>query len=393
MRRPLDRKLLRSVSFAFCLCVILVGTDARAQGQDKCDPEATLTLATEEFNAGHFFGLPDLLKPCLEKRGFTKEQEVRAYQLLTQTYLIMEDPLAAEASYLNLLKANPEYVSNPDRDPIDVVYLSQKFTATPIFSWFASVGSNVTLPRVIGSNISHEGSQQNYYVRPRWNLGGGIIWNYNDNLTAELGLHVVNSSYRYVEDKMYTYDELTVNETQYTLKTPLSVKYTFIRKKGISPYAYAGLSSRFLLSAKQDFLLLNRTPTLDGNEVVTGFAESREEGEQTISYKRDFFNPSFHVGTGFRWKYKLDYFFVDLKYSFGMNNVVNEETFIRDLTRPGSDEFAFRVGYVDDYFRLDQAFISVGYIKPLYKPRKLKRARSSKGVLRDVKKESDEENQ
>lgn len=393
MCRTIDRRLLRSTSSVICLFVMFIGIQLRVQAQDKCDPEVTLTLATEEFNAGHFIGIPAILKPCMDKKAFTNEQQVRAFQLLTQTYLILEDPQAAEESYLNLLKANPEYVSNPDRDPIDVVYLSRKFTATPIFSWFGVAGGNVTIPRVIRTNVSHDGSDQHYQVRPRWNLGGGIIWNYNDNLTAELGLNILNSSYRYYEDNIYVYDNLTVNETQYSVQTPLSVKYTFIRRKGISPYAYAGVSTNLLLSARQEFFFLNRTPILGGNDEITGYAESREEGEQDINFKRMFFNQSFHMGTGFRWKYKLDYFFVDLKYSFGRNNVVNEETFIRDNSRPESDAFAYKVGYVDDYFRLDQAFISVGYIKPLYKPRKLKRARSTKGVMKDVKKEEHAENQ
>lgn len=390
MRRPIDRRLLRSASFAVCLCWMIVGSSVKSVAQDKCDPEVTLTLATEEFNAGHFYGLPAILQPCLEKKAFTNEQLVRAYQLLTQTYLILEDPAAAEESYLNLLKANPEYVSNPDRDPIDVVYLSKKFTATPIFSWFVNVGGNVTVPRVIRTNVSHEGSEQHYYLRPRWNLGGGICWNYNDRITAELGLNLVNSSFRYYEDKIYAYDNLTVKETQLAIQTPLSIKYTFV-KQGLSPYGYAGISTSLLLAANQNLLLLNRTPILTGNE-INGFEESREEADQKITFKRDLVNRSFHVGAGFRWKYKLDYLFVDVKYSFGMNNVVNEKTFVRDSSVPSSDSPAFTVGYVDDYFRLDQAFISVGYIKPLYKPRKLKRART-RSVLRDVKDESNEATQ
>lgn len=388
MCRPIDRRLLRSTSFAICLSMLFFGGSLRILAQEKCDPETTLTQATDEFNAGHFFGLPDLLKPCLNNGKFTKEQLVRAYQLLTQTYLILEDAPSAEESYLNLLKANPEYVSNPDRDPIDVVYLSKKFTATPIFSWYGNVGGNVAIPRVIRSNISHEGSRQQYYIRPRWQLGGGIIWNYNDRITAEVGLNVVNTSFRYYEDKIYTYDNLTVKEAQYTIQLPLSVKYTYMRN-GISPYGYAGVSAGMLLTANQNFLFLNRTPTITSNE-ITGFQESREEGDQNVSFKRDFINRSFHIGTGIRWKYKLDYFFVDLKYSFGLNNIVNEQTLIRDNSISASDEFVYKVGYVDDYFRLDQAFISVGYIKPLYKPRKLKRARSTRGVLKDVKKDKDE---
>jgi hypothetical protein len=42
--------------------------------------------------------------------------------------------------------------------------------------------------------------------------------------------------------------------------------------------------------------------------------------------------------------------------------------------------------YVDDDFRLDNVSISVGYIHPLYKPRKLKKART-RSVFRFIKKQ------
>jgi hypothetical protein len=48
-----------------------------------------------------------------------------------------------------------------------------------------------------------------------------------------------------------------------------------------------------------------------------------------------------------------------------------------------------RYGLVDDYFRLDNLALSVGYVHPLYKPRKLKKART-KGLLRFIKRTDDE---
>ncbi len=384
MRRLIDRRLLKSLWLTVSLLAMLAIPSLHAQ--DKCDPEVTLTLANDEFNAGHFYGLEAILKPCLETNTFTKEQRVRAYQLLTQTYLILENPLAAEDSYLKLLEANPEYVSSPDRDPIDVVYLSKKFTATPIFSWFAHAAGNVTMPRVITDHNVTPGSRQQYSIRPRWALGGGIIWNYNDRLTAELGLDFVNTSYGYFQDKIFTDDNLTMTEDQLALHMPLSVKYTYIRK-GLSPYAYAGLSGSALLSANQNFLVVDRTP---GETADEGFAEQTTELDIDVAFRRDVINRAAHVGAGFRWKYKLDYLFVDVRYSFGLNNVVRQDRLIRDYAVVGSDEPTFAAGYVDDFFRLDQAMISVGYIKPLYKPRKLKRARSTRGVLKDVKEQDND---
>jgi hypothetical protein len=384
MRWFIDRRLLVTRWLAISMCFMLLLTTAFAQ--DKCDPESTLTLATDEFNAGHFYGLESILKPCISNKTFTREQLVRAYQLLTQTYLILENSAAAEESYLSLLSANPEYVSNPDRDPIDIVYLSKKFTATPIFSWFAHVSGNISVPRVIDDHEINVGSNQKYTIIPRWSAGGGIIWNYNDRLTAELGLNFSSNAFGYYEDNIFIDDNLTMTENQLSLQMPLSIKYTYIRQ-GVSPYGYAGLSGSLLLSSNQSFLLIDKTPGATASEGL----EQSSEIELNNRFRRDAINRAAHIGAGFRWKYKLDYLFVDVRYSFGLNNIVKDNNLIRDK----NDIFptsvpALKAGYVDDYFRLDQAMITIGYIKPIYKPRKLKRARTTRGILKDVKNQSNE---
>lgn len=380
----INKRLLAKQLLMISILGMLVITKGLAQ--DKCDPEITLTLATEEFNAGHFYGIEGILKPCVSNRTFTKEQLVRAYQLLTQTYLILENPTAAEESYLNLLGANPEYICNPERDPIDVVYLSKKFTATPIFSWFVHASGNSSIPRIIKDHQINVGSRQQYSLKPRWSAGGGIIWNYNDRLTAELGLDFSSNAFGFYEDQIFTDDHLTMTESQLSLQMPLSIKYTHVRE-GISPYVYTGLSGSLLLSSNQSFLFVDRTPGATAGEGL----EQSSELELNNKFRRDVFNRAAHVGAGFRWKYKLDYLFVDVRYSFGLNNIVRNDNLVRDR----SDIFttsvsALKVGYVDDYFRLDQAMVTIGYIKPLYKPRKLKRARTTKGVLKDVKNQGNE---
>src|SRR5271154_2886847 len=103
-------------------------------GAQSTECEQTLNQATSEFTSGHFYEIPGLLKPCLDRNDFTNEQRVRAYLLLCQAYLIVDDPIAAEDSYLKLLKADPEYVATKEKDPIEIVYLSSKFTSTPIFT-------------------------------------------------------------------------------------------------------------------------------------------------------------------------------------------------------------------------------------------------------------------
>src|SRR3954470_14125817 len=90
------------------------------------DCEITISRALDEFNAGHFYIIPSVLEPCLNQ--FTTEQRQRAYLLLTQTYLLLDDPIGAKQSYLSVLKANPEFLTDTAVHSIDVIYLSKRFT-------------------------------------------------------------------------------------------------------------------------------------------------------------------------------------------------------------------------------------------------------------------------
>ena len=164
------------VILLFCVSISL-------HAQDEC--ELVLTRATEEFNAGHLYGIPGMLNDCLNKNQ-NDEWRQRAYLLLTETYLLLEDPLGAENSYLNILHANPEFVADAKRDPIDLVYLSKKFTATPLFAFYAMVGPNTSPMRVIhdvkigGESATH----QTYKLRLGWQAVVGADYNYTDRITV-----------------------------------------------------------------------------------------------------------------------------------------------------------------------------------------------------------------
>ena len=53
----------------------------------------------------------------------------------------------------------------------------------------------------------------------------------------------------------------------------------------------------------------------------------------------------------------------------GLNNIVNKTGHFQN------DELVFRYAYVDDYKTLNNFVLSVGYVKPFYKPRKKRKYR------------------
>ena len=59
-----------------------------------------------------------------------------------------------------------------------------------------------------------------------------------------------------------------------------------------------------------------------------------------------------------------------------------------DTSDPKIKELRFRYGSVEDDFRLNSLSFSVGYVRPLYKPRKIVK-KSMKGILRNLFKKDD----
>jgi len=362
-----------------CFLLLLTFATRPLLAQDEC--ELTLNHAQEEFNAGHLSGIPGLLRECLEKNQ-NSEWRQRAYLLLSETYLLLEDPLGAEQSYLNVLRANPEFLPDQSRDPIDLVYLSRKFTANPIFSFWASAGPNVTPVRVIHDvRIGGEpGTRETYSLKLGYQAEAGFEYHYDDNISAALGLSFASTVFKHTTHNLFgpNKDIVEMTDRQTWASIPLSIRYSDNVGR-IRPFGYLGYSFRRLLSDNVNIKLFNRDDHLEGETVVI---TSNDKQSPTLNFKnkRESLNQSLFIGGGIKYKYKLDYFFVDVRYALGFKNVVNPDRRYDDIT--------YRWTYVDDDFRLDNLSISIGYIHPFYKARKLKHART-RSVLRKIKKDND----
>jgi opacity protein-like surface antigen len=342
---------------------LLVAMHSLAQNT-RMDCEQTLSMATEEFNSGRFYGIPAMLKPCID-RGFGREQRQRAYLLLAQTYLILDDPISAENSYLEILRANPEFEADTALHPIDFVYLSKKFTADPIFSVFFKVGSNTSPVRVIhtinpwGGEISND-----YKLRLGLQFGGGVDWNITREVALTGEFNVLTASYRKNQTRA-NQDELQYIGNQFWMMLPVSVKYSDT-KGNLRPYGYSGVSFQWLVSERGRLTSIKTDAVNDGSPQ----SNTRESPTLKLTEFRNKVNYSFFVGGGVRYKRGLDYFFADLRYSFGLTNIVGPSSTYGSQTP--MDEY----GHADDFFRTDNLALSVGYVYPLYNPRKLKKART-----------------
>ncbi|HEX5168599.1 MAG TPA: porin family protein [Cyclobacteriaceae bacterium] len=382
--------MLGRLLFFFTIAV-LAGSIITYGQIDDC--EIKLNQATEELNAGHFHGIDSLLTPCL-KNGFSREQRQRAYLLLTQVYLLLDNSESAKESYLQLLRANPEFKTDESRDPIDVVYLSKKFTASPIFSLFARAGGNTSIISVIKSiSITGEPISTKYSLKAGWTVAVGGDWNFHPNISLSSELQYSFTTYRREQKNLWSTSITLLDERQTWLNVPLLVKYSFTPEKKIVPYVYGGFALGFLFKSSANPTLIDRESSDDESETPS------RSPNVNYGFKRNSINESVVLGGGARYKWGLHYLFVDLRYSFGLTNLLKYSGSVYDYTLGGgTDSYldnataplqssgtpVMRQASTDDFFKMDNLYFTIGYQHQLYNPRELKKART-RSVFKKIK--------
>ena len=360
----------------------------RCGGAQTMDCEQTIAYATDEFNAGHFYSVPGILNDCLN--SFSREQKQRAFLLLTQTYLLLDDPIGAQKSFLEILSANPEFIADEQLHAIDIVYLSKRFTATPKFSWFVGGGSNVSPVSVILDLDAMADEREKYTFLPGYNFGIGGEYSYDDNIKFRAELNYLHTAYKSQTSNHFQHDSKIFKDRQSWLNVPLYVSYAD-NIGPYRPYVYAGYSYSRLFGDRAVIALQKVTIQNEGSEDEERETFTRESPDFDFKLRRNEFNHSLIFGGGVKYKVGLDFVFAELRYSAGLKNIVKPDNLYGNHTfdqTSGEWILSFspiaEYAHVDDYLRLDNLSITFGFLRPLYKPRELKRART-KGVLRRMK--------
>ncbi len=362
--------------YRFLLAVVVVFSSISFSIGQSSECEATLNQATQEFSVGHFYGIPSLLAPCLNK--LTKEQSVKAYLLLTQVYLVIDDPIAAEASYLKLLRADPEYIATEEKDPIDLVYLSKGFTTRPIITPHGFAGLNGSIARTIASiNSDPVPIVAKQSMGLGFQFGAGLDWNIDDHFSFCVDFSFNTKAYKSIRNGISVRDEQSLTESQTWIDVPLYLRYS--RKFGkFDPYVYTGYAFNSLFGANGEVVFASNS--------AVGSSET-SEGTIPLLYKRNKSNNSLVFGLGSSYKLGKNFITVDLRYMNGLTNLTNIENNYYDAA--GSSTLSnsiTRYRLTGDIFKLDNFAVSFGFRYPLYKPRKLNKGGKQFEGLKFLKK-------
>ena len=246
------------ISLKYALVCLIVFAISMQMASAQCT--ISLNKAEDEYDKGRLLDIPSRLKFCLERNGFSKEEKIRAYKLLTKVYIFSDQEGKAEESLVKLLKADPEHKLDDLFDPAELFYLYEKFRVEPIFRTSLRMGGNLTLPNVFESFSAFSQpldagltATRDYSDQLGFYLEGAIERHIVKGIEVGLGVQYSQTSLDIQETFLGTDILFNINESQRWLKFPVFGRYNFFyegdKKKKFIAYVEAGGVFNYLLQA------------------------------------------------------------------------------------------------------------------------------------------------
>ncbi len=339
------RRILLLVYIVFCSLSALQAQSGTCTEQ--------LRITQRSFDDGLLDDIPMLLADCM-KNGFTKEEKANAYKLLIQTYLFSEEIAKADEVMIQFLSEFPSYVLATN-DPKEFINLYGTYRTEPIFKLEVLAGLSFCMPLI----VQYYGISDLKTKLPVYQSKTGFAFevNYINNLLQDfnysVGVSFTLSNLGYTNNP-YDYSTVTAAYSNMYLGLPLALRYNYTYGKFIL-FTKAGIEPVYLIKSSVD---LDRTDKIIGREPITGIENL------TDSHKRMDLRPFLSVGT--KLPVGRDQIMISAGYKFSAMSQLDP------LKRYSNLAIADKYFFVEDDMLLNQTFISVSYIRPIYKPRKIK---------------------
>ncbi len=326
----------------------------------------TLRLVQSTYEQGRLHELETLMSACL-KSGFDDQQKVQAYRYLTLAYIYLEEPEKADAAMLDLLNSDHFFKPNDAVDPAEFIALYRKFRVNPLFRYGFKIGPTATMPAIQETFYVGSSAQGNGKFAPKVGFSLGLAFEkdfpgFIKNFSIAPEIVFVTRSYS------YSNPTLTINDNenaptpevfsqnanllkQSWLDLNLLVQYKLSESK-FNPYVSIGPGISYLLTSSNNI----------ATQVVNQGAITGKAIDTKTSYNPLAYSAIISVGS----KIRLGGFYLtgDLRYQYGLNNVVN--------TSSRSNPIAlFDYGYVPPNYRQNNLTINLGLVIPYFSPKKL----------------------
>ncbi len=315
-----------------------------------------LVDAQEVFTRGKIELVPQLLEPCL-KHG-NRGERTSAYRLLTLCHLYYNDINKATKSMTMMLRTSPEYKIQ-DIDPSEFVHLYNTFRSNPFVILGVKTGlsyGNVYQHKNF-NDVNSLGYIGSYSVVSSFGVGASAEFMLHDNYSIVMECFYSNTSYN-LKRELLDYANLTVSETNNSVRLPVLLQWNILKKSDIVPYINLGATLDFLLSAKSEVSRVDNIENYPKREIVLGSAVD-------VTNNRNFFNTAITAGAGVRIKNVIGngYLSFDVRYNrYLAYNIDNNK-------RVGADFLVYNYMHTDNPLKFQNYKFLIGYKLPIYRPR------------------------
>lgn len=343
------------------LLLALAGTYFQSQGQATSCAQ-TLRLARSTYEQGRLHELESILGPCLSS-GFTTEEQVEAYKLLTLTYIYLEEPKKADETMRKVLETDHFFQINPEIDPAEFVALYKTFRTEPVYSLGAKFGPALILPSVLTNYYTASDAAGSGEYSPGIGIQAGVTFEMKVFKKFSIAPELMFAPRQFSkENSLFSTDSLgsVGGQTEAVYKQTwidlnAVVQYEIGRNKDGTFITYAGLGPAVSLSLKQN-LQLNTTG-------LSGSAVSGADVNVKDSFEQFFYSITALIGA----KLRIGGIYVhgELRYQHGLSNVVNADS---------RTNLEVTLDYAAQHndVRLNTITGALGVSMPIFKPAKLK---------------------
>lgn len=347
--------------------LILIAFSSAVSSQEGCS--FILEEAQEMFNAGLIESVPEKLAGCIES-GLRAEEKIQAYKLVILSYLYDDNYEEADVTMLRFLSDFPSY-EPVATDPMEFLKLKENYDTRPVLLIGGSFGINFSFPYVpdAGRMGTHD-----FVNHPGGYVPGGAGINVSFRLDKRIGQGLflsgeflsMSGRYEYSlnnesDDVGFTGDItdfsiIEYKEVQNRMALPVGLSYVFA-EGDFKPFVAVGISPGMLIAATAD-------GTRDYSTTGTFRYNPVSVVNEDVLPARKIFSLMTYAGVGFSYKLGPGELFLDARYYLNLQNQVRANGRF-------DGRMAWDILYVSDNFSLNSLAFSVGYLFPVYNPKKI----------------------
>jgi Outer membrane protein beta-barrel domain len=332
---------------------IFLSSDIFSQETGTCAEK--LKNAQSYFEKGQVTEVPALLMDCL-KSGFIKEEELSAYKLLIQTFLLNDKLGQADSTMFEFLRKNPEYQLSPT-DHSSFGYLFNSFRVKQVVQFSIHAGTSVPFLTFVTPNLTAGENSTSTYKSNAANLFFSLETKFKLTSRIKVGFEIGYSQLSFTNNVQYMgFAVINYSETQQRIEIPVTITYDFANFGKFTPYGRFGAGAAYNLSTSAT---ASYTPD-DKNNPNNRTGESLDRKDSRIPI--DLFG---QIGAGIKFKIPRGYLFAEVRSNFG----VFDQLVMNGKTVPVLEYYYL---WSDPDFRLNALNINVGYTYIFYKPSKIK---------------------